>query len=41
MAQDLKAAVMRSRETLLSDALGGAALALLFVGALSLPRLVM
>lgn len=39
MAQEIKAAVARSKDTLLSDAIGCAALVVILVGGLSLPTL--
>lgn len=40
MAQDLKMMLSRSRDTILSDALGAAALVVLLIASLSLPGFV-
>jgi len=39
MAKELKSAIVRSRETLLADAVGAVALIVILVGGLSLPGL--
>ena len=40
MTEEIKAALSRSRDTLLADAAGAAALAILLVGGLGLPHLI-